>query len=175
MTTFTSSSTRSRAKYARQRSSGTSVHTKKFRTRELAKTRVNSTSWDVISRFLLFLQVSCLAVSNRSSLETTKGSLIASLLSCLMTGRYCVSVVCGWRRTDLIRGKIHLILGTPLANRDADHIFELYQRQASNGELKLRRYPLRNVSTLNIWYSVVSSLPQHRGITAHLPVSCILT
>ncbi|KAG8213942.1 hypothetical protein J3R82DRAFT_10688 [Butyriboletus roseoflavus] len=44
------------------------------------------------------------------------------------------------------RGKIHLILGTPLSNGDADNIFQLYQQQASTGELKLRRYPLRNVA-----------------------------
>ncbi|KAF8135406.1 hypothetical protein EV363DRAFT_1550177 [Boletus edulis] len=44
------------------------------------------------------------------------------------------------------RGKIHLILGTPLSNRDADEVFRLYQEQASTGELKLRRYPLRNVA-----------------------------
>ncbi|KAF8844298.1 hypothetical protein BDN67DRAFT_963043 [Paxillus ammoniavirescens] len=42
------------------------------------------------------------------------------------------------------RGKIHLILGTSMANADADNIFQLYQQQASTGELKLRRYPLRN-------------------------------
>ncbi|KAF9227346.1 hypothetical protein BS17DRAFT_775348 [Gyrodon lividus] len=42
------------------------------------------------------------------------------------------------------RGKIHLILGTPLANVDADVTFQMYQRQASTSELKLRRYPLRN-------------------------------
>ncbi|KAG6375365.1 2OG-Fe(II) oxygenase superfamily-domain-containing protein [Boletus reticuloceps] len=44
------------------------------------------------------------------------------------------------------RGQIHLILGTPLSNRDADEIFQLYQQQAATGELKLRRYPLRNVA-----------------------------
>ncbi|KIK91187.1 hypothetical protein PAXRUDRAFT_831057 [Paxillus rubicundulus Ve08.2h10] len=42
------------------------------------------------------------------------------------------------------RGKIHLILGTSMANADADDTFQLYQQQASTGELKLRRYPLRN-------------------------------
>ncbi|KAF9241593.1 hypothetical protein BU15DRAFT_44647 [Melanogaster broomeanus] len=42
------------------------------------------------------------------------------------------------------RGKIHLILGTPLSNVDADVIFQKYQQQASTSELKLRRYPLRN-------------------------------
>ncbi|KAF8556398.1 hypothetical protein OG21DRAFT_1483158 [Imleria badia] len=42
------------------------------------------------------------------------------------------------------RGKIHLILGTPLSNGDADDIFQMYQEQASTGELRLRRYPLRN-------------------------------
>ncbi|KAH7888686.1 hypothetical protein F5I97DRAFT_1925224 [Phlebopus sp. FC_14] len=41
-------------------------------------------------------------------------------------------------------GKIHLILGTPLANVDANTTFELYQQQAITGELQLRRYPLRN-------------------------------
>jgi hypothetical protein len=36
-----------------------------------------------------------------------------------------------------------------MANADADNIFQLYQQQASTGELKLRRYPLRNVSYIN--------------------------
>ncbi|OAX39114.1 hypothetical protein K503DRAFT_690307 [Rhizopogon vinicolor AM-OR11-026] len=40
------------------------------------------------------------------------------------------------------RGKIHLILGTPLANKQADEIFRQYQEQADKGELLLRRYPL---------------------------------
>ncbi|KAH7925520.1 hypothetical protein BV22DRAFT_1033889 [Leucogyrophana mollusca] len=42
------------------------------------------------------------------------------------------------------RGTIHLILGNPVANEIADSIFREYQTQASKGELKLRRYPLRN-------------------------------
>ncbi|KAG0708360.1 hypothetical protein DFH29DRAFT_892124 [Suillus ampliporus] len=41
------------------------------------------------------------------------------------------------------RGMIHLILGTPLANKQADEIFRQYQDQADKGELLLRRYPLR--------------------------------
>lgn len=41
------------------------------------------------------------------------------------------------------RGRIHLILGTPLANKKADEIFRQYQEQADDGELLLRRYPLR--------------------------------
>ncbi|KAL4078381.1 hypothetical protein V8B97DRAFT_1865931 [Scleroderma yunnanense] len=41
------------------------------------------------------------------------------------------------------RGKIHLVLGTPLSNGEANMIFEQYQRQAFAGELKLRRYPLK--------------------------------
>ncbi|KAG1746118.1 hypothetical protein EDB19DRAFT_1690476 [Suillus lakei] len=41
------------------------------------------------------------------------------------------------------RGKIHLILGTPLANKQADEIFRQYQEQADEGELLLKRYPLR--------------------------------
>ncbi|KAG1865826.1 hypothetical protein DFJ58DRAFT_863465, partial [Suillus subalutaceus] len=41
------------------------------------------------------------------------------------------------------RGRIHLILGTPLANKRADEIFRQYQEQANEGELLLRRYPLR--------------------------------
>ncbi|KAG1812407.1 uncharacterized protein BJ212DRAFT_1276580 [Suillus subaureus] len=43
------------------------------------------------------------------------------------------------------RGRIHLILGTPLANKQADEIFRQYQEQANEGELLLRRYPLRLV------------------------------
>lgn len=34
-----------------------------------------------------------------------------------------------------------------MSNREADDIFQFYQQQAATGELKLRRYPLRNVST----------------------------
>ncbi|KAG1776986.1 hypothetical protein EV702DRAFT_1104717 [Suillus placidus] len=41
------------------------------------------------------------------------------------------------------RGRIHLILGTPLANKRADEVFRQYQEQADEGELLLRRYPLR--------------------------------
>ncbi|KAG1746285.1 hypothetical protein EDD22DRAFT_918224 [Suillus occidentalis] len=41
------------------------------------------------------------------------------------------------------RGRIHLILGTPLANKQADEIFRLYQEQADEGQLLLRRYPLK--------------------------------
>ncbi|EGO00089.1 hypothetical protein SERLA73DRAFT_122178 [Serpula lacrymans var. lacrymans S7.3] len=41
------------------------------------------------------------------------------------------------------RGRIHLIKGTPPANKAADKIFQDYQEQAANGELLLRRYPLR--------------------------------
>lgn len=41
------------------------------------------------------------------------------------------------------RGRIHLILGTPLANKQADEIFRQYQEQADEGELLLRRYPLK--------------------------------
>ncbi|KAI6047159.1 hypothetical protein EDC04DRAFT_2557109 [Pisolithus marmoratus] len=40
-------------------------------------------------------------------------------------------------------GKIHLITGGPLSVREVDEIFQGYQQQASCGELKLRRYPLR--------------------------------
>lgn len=40
-------------------------------------------------------------------------------------------------------GRIHLLLGTPLANKQADEIFRQYQEQAEEGELLLRRYPLR--------------------------------
>jgi hypothetical protein len=45
------------------------------------------------------------------------------------------------------RGKIYLVLGTPLANKQADEVFQQYQEQAEKGELLLRRYPLRSVST----------------------------
>lgn len=47
------------------------------------------------------------------------------------------------RAPHLRRGKIHLILGTPFTNGEANIIFEQYQQQASSGQLKLRRYPLR--------------------------------
>lgn len=42
------------------------------------------------------------------------------------------------------RGKIHLITTGPLSNREVDEIFQGYQKQASCGELKLQRYPLRS-------------------------------
>lgn len=40
-------------------------------------------------------------------------------------------------------GRIHLITGGPLSVREVDEIFQVYQQQASCGELKLQRYPLR--------------------------------
>ncbi|KAI6094829.1 hypothetical protein EDD16DRAFT_1502659 [Pisolithus croceorrhizus] len=51
-----------------------------------------------------------------------------------------------WEVRPLVcRGKVHLIPGTSMANEDANRIFESYQRQATSGELELRRYPLRKV------------------------------
>ncbi|KAJ7486451.1 hypothetical protein FB451DRAFT_1026144 [Mycena latifolia] len=43
------------------------------------------------------------------------------------------------------KGKIHLIQTNRLANVEADRIFEAYQRQASDGTLLFRRWPLRSV------------------------------
>ncbi|KAL6310396.1 hypothetical protein BKA93DRAFT_721627 [Sparassis latifolia] len=43
------------------------------------------------------------------------------------------------------RGHIYLILGSSIANRDADAIFREYQEQAVGGELLFRRWPLRSV------------------------------
>ncbi|KAJ7231418.1 hypothetical protein B0H12DRAFT_210099 [Mycena haematopus] len=42
------------------------------------------------------------------------------------------------------RGKIHLIKTNRLGNLEADRIFEDYQRQASDGTLLFRRWPLRS-------------------------------
>ncbi|GBE81144.1 hypothetical protein SCP_0308700 [Sparassis crispa] len=42
------------------------------------------------------------------------------------------------------RGHIYLILGSSIANRDADAIFREYQEQAVGGELLFRRWPLRS-------------------------------
>ncbi|KAJ7486545.1 hypothetical protein FB451DRAFT_771205 [Mycena latifolia] len=42
------------------------------------------------------------------------------------------------------KGKIHLIQTNRLANVEADRIFEAYQRQASDGTLLFRRWPLRS-------------------------------
>ncbi|CAL1707262.1 unnamed protein product [Somion occarium] len=41
------------------------------------------------------------------------------------------------------RGYIHVIFSAPLANDKADRILEDYQREAANGSLKFRRWPLR--------------------------------
>ena len=46
-----------------------------------------------------------------------------------------------------IRGKIHLIQGHPLINEEANQIFQEYQEQASSGQLKFRRFPMKSVST----------------------------
>ncbi|KAJ6468227.1 hypothetical protein C8R45DRAFT_837821, partial [Mycena sanguinolenta] len=45
----------------------------------------------------------------------------------------------------LSRGKIHLIKTSRLGNLEADRIFEAYQRQAADGTLLFRRWPLRSV------------------------------
>ncbi|KAJ7760653.1 hypothetical protein DFH07DRAFT_816306 [Mycena maculata] len=42
------------------------------------------------------------------------------------------------------KGKIHLIQTNRMANLEADRIFELYQTQASEGNLLFRRWPLRS-------------------------------
>ncbi|KAH0827875.1 hypothetical protein J3R83DRAFT_3502 [Lanmaoa asiatica] len=65
------------------------------------------------------------------------------------------------------RGKIHLILGTPLSNGDADNIFQLYQQQASTGELKLRRYPLRNVARGPLLTNYFSQNCKHCSLYIH--------
>jgi hypothetical protein len=47
---------------------------------------------------------------------------------------------------EYTRGKIHHIQpGTPLGRLEADAIFIEYQQQATAGELKFRRWPLRSV------------------------------
>ncbi|KAI8993885.1 hypothetical protein BD414DRAFT_480733 [Trametes punicea] len=43
------------------------------------------------------------------------------------------------------RGRIYLILGSPLVNRMADEIFEEYQEQARSGELLFQRWPLKSL------------------------------
>ena len=49
------------------------------------------------------------------------------------------------------RGKIHHIQpGTPLGRLQADDIFIEYQQQATSGELKFRRWPLRSVRILHL-------------------------
>ena len=48
------------------------------------------------------------------------------------------------------RGTIHHIQpGTPLGRLEADDIFIEYQQQATAGELKFRRWPLRSVRILH--------------------------
>ena len=49
------------------------------------------------------------------------------------------------------RGKIHHIQpGTPLGRLEADGIFIEYQQQATAGELKFRRWPMRSVRILHV-------------------------
>ena len=49
------------------------------------------------------------------------------------------------------RGMIHHIQpGTPLGRLEADDIFIEYQQQATAGELKFRRWPLRSVRILHM-------------------------
>ncbi|KAI0335001.1 hypothetical protein GY45DRAFT_1420691 [Cubamyces sp. BRFM 1775] len=42
------------------------------------------------------------------------------------------------------RGRIYLILGSPIINRVADEVFGEYQEQAGSGQLRFRRWPLRS-------------------------------
>ncbi|KAG1870361.1 hypothetical protein C8R48DRAFT_789393 [Suillus tomentosus] len=60
---------------------------------------------------------------------------LAGIIACLRCAIILMMKSC--------RGRIHLLLGTPLANKQADEIFRQYQEQAEEGELLLRRYPLR--------------------------------
>jgi hypothetical protein len=49
---------------------------------------------------------------------------------------------------EILRGKIHHIRGRPSGNKEADRILQMYQDQASSGELEFRRWPLKSVITL---------------------------
>ena len=52
---------------------------------------------------------------------------------------------------EYTRGKIHHIQpGTPLGRLEADDIFIEYQQQATAGELKFRRWPLRSVRIFHV-------------------------
>ena len=59
---------------------------------------------------------------------------------------------------SFIRGKIHLIQGHPLINEEANQIFREYQEQASSGQLKFRRFPMKSVSTSSMQDSCTISL-----------------
>jgi hypothetical protein len=55
-----------------------------------------------------------------------------------------------------IRGHIHLIPGHPSINNEANTLFGAYQKQASEGIIQFRRWPLRTVSLLVIRCRVLS-------------------
>ncbi|KAJ7486476.1 hypothetical protein FB451DRAFT_1026883 [Mycena latifolia] len=62
------------------------------------------------------------------------------------------------------KGKIHLIQMNRLANVEADRIFGAYQRQASDGTLLFRRWPLRSVLRGPL---LTNSFSQNSGETYH--------
>jgi hypothetical protein len=46
----------------------------------------------------------------------------------------------------------HIQPGTPLGRLEADDIFIEYQQEATSGELKFRRWPLRSVRILHVGF-----------------------
>lgn len=70
---------------------------------------------------------------------------------CQMSGLYhqCYILILGkMSNTGEYRGYIHLIFSAPTGNARADQILEDYQREAAEGNLKFRRWPMRAVRTL---------------------------
>jgi hypothetical protein len=58
----------------------------------------------------------------------------------------------GLRRTILVRGMIHHMRGNESVNAKANAIFETYQRQAADGTLPFRRWPLKRVRLFCLKY-----------------------
>lgn len=71
-----------------------------------------------------------------------------------------------WRSCKLIflvSGFIHHISPGQMGNQEADRIFEEYQKQASEGHLLFRRWPLRSVSSLStVILSIDNNNSQHK-------------
>ena len=84
-------------------------------------------------------------------------------LTYLTTGKWSSE---SWRRYHtfrvFIRGRIHLIPGHPSINDEANTLFEAYQKQASEGIIQFRRWPLRNVSLSIICFRIFVPCSHHR-------------
>lgn len=90
-----------------------------------------------------------------------------SNMYCLILGMYHLVYTVSLEKhfnSNWCRGIIHLIRGNARANRDADAIFEQYQKEAGTAEkLIFRRFPLRAVSyIIRQQFIIQLTLIQHK-------------